>query len=248
MIIPEGVCSSECSNYIYVTDGNKCGLCRDLNTTHKYKLINGTKCLEEIIENSEIYNSELYLLICKSGYILYDNKCVSHCYENCESCSDFSMDISNQKCKTCKEGYSLINENCIEILSTIIRTTIPTTSPIIILTTIPNIMPTTIPINIPTTIPTLNTGGENTIQTIISTKIISTITPVLLPSTTIFDSNNDNYLLPVNNSVINFEYFRNNILNENITSYVNSSNIIKGENFKALISSADDSEYCRNRR
>ena len=69
LIIPEAVCSSECNNNIFVLYEHNCGLCRDLNSTHKYKLINGTECLNEIIEGSEIYNSKLNLLVCKSGYI-----------------------------------------------------------------------------------------------------------------------------------------------------------------------------------
>ena len=77
LIIPEEVCISECNIDIYISyNHHHCGLCRDLNSTHKYKLINGTECINEIIEGSEIYNSELYLLICKSGYILDDNICV----------------------------------------------------------------------------------------------------------------------------------------------------------------------------
>ena len=73
------------------------------------------ECINEIIEGSEIYNSELYLLICKSGYILDDNICVPKCYETCMLCTEFSMVISNQKCIECKEGYFLENGNCIKV-------------------------------------------------------------------------------------------------------------------------------------
>ena len=115
LIIPEEVCSPECNNNTYISHGHYCGLCRDLDNINKYKLINGTDCLSDIIEGSEIYNSRLYLLVCKSGYILYDNKCIPHCFETCRLCTEFSMDISNQKCIYCKEGYFLENENCIKI-------------------------------------------------------------------------------------------------------------------------------------
>ena len=37
----------------YISYGLNCGLCRDLNNKHKYKLLNGTECLNEIIEGSE---------------------------------------------------------------------------------------------------------------------------------------------------------------------------------------------------
>ena len=97
LIIQEAVCSSECNNNIFVLYEHNCGLCRDLDSTHKYKLINGTECLNEIIEGSEIYNSKLNLLVCKSGYILNDNKCIPHCYERCKLYYEFSMDTLNQK-------------------------------------------------------------------------------------------------------------------------------------------------------
>ncbi len=42
LIMPEEVCISECNIDIYISyDHHHCGLCRDLNSTHKYKLING---------------------------------------------------------------------------------------------------------------------------------------------------------------------------------------------------------------
>ena len=113
LIIPERVCSFQCNNSIYVLNEMTCGLCRDLNSTNRYKLINGTQCLNETINGSEVYNSELYLLVCKSGYILKDNKCIQLCYETCEICSNYSIDISNQNCITCKDGYSLNNSNCV---------------------------------------------------------------------------------------------------------------------------------------
>ena len=103
----------------YISYGLNCGLCRDLNNTHKYKLLNGTECLNEIIEGSENYISRFYLLVCKRGYILNDNKCIPHCYERCKICSEFSMDILNQKCIECKEGYSLENGNCIKKINNI---------------------------------------------------------------------------------------------------------------------------------
>ena len=112
LIIPEGVCSNECNNSVYTSNGIICGLCKDLNIANRYKLINGTKCLNGIIEGSEIYNPDLYLLKCSSGYILNDNNCILKCYKTCEECTEFSSDENAQKCIKCKEGYILNNSNC----------------------------------------------------------------------------------------------------------------------------------------
>ena len=84
LMIPEKICSLKCSNDIYISIGNKCGLCRDLNNTNKYKLINGTECLSEIIDGSEIYNEQLFLLVCKRGYIINGNKCIADIQEQKE--------------------------------------------------------------------------------------------------------------------------------------------------------------------
>ena len=94
LIIPEDVCSSECNNYQYIAVGNKCGLCRDLNSTHKYKLINGTECLNEIIDGSEIYNEELYLLVCKQGYIFDGSICIADYQEQkCNNIYEFKNEF-----------------------------------------------------------------------------------------------------------------------------------------------------------
>ena len=130
LIVPEGICSSECNSLIYITRGTYCGLCRDLESDNKYKILNGTECLSDIPEGAEIYNSNLFLLSCKKGYILNENICVPHCYESCETCSDYSTDENDQKCLTCKNGYyhdALDSTICKKIIPTTIPIPIPTT-------------------------------------------------------------------------------------------------------------------------
>ena len=156
LIVPEGVCTSECDTSIYIIKDSYCGLCRDLETTKKYKLINGTECLEDIPEGAETYYPNLLLLECKSGYILNGSICSPHCYESCLKCSEYSINEADQKCLECKEGYYSENENtpynCLKKIPTTIPTTITTTIPPKIPTTIPTTITTTIPPKIPTTI------------------------------------------------------------------------------------------------
>ena len=91
---------------MYVTNSSKhCGLCRDLNSSYPYKLINTTQCINDIPEEAVIYNEQLKLLKCKSGYILNDTKCVPHCYKTCETCSEYSDNEDEHNCLTCKEGF-----------------------------------------------------------------------------------------------------------------------------------------------
>ena len=53
LIVPEGVCVSNCDSSIYVTKDNAYGLCKDVNSTHQYKIINGIECLSEKPHNNE---------------------------------------------------------------------------------------------------------------------------------------------------------------------------------------------------
>jgi len=104
----------EAKNYKQAAFNNKthCGLCRDMNSSNPYKLINTTECISNVITGAEIYNSNLYLLICKKGYILSNNICIPHCYSSCETCSDYSENEDEHKCLTCKDiHYFSINAN-----------------------------------------------------------------------------------------------------------------------------------------
>ena len=126
---------------------------------------------EEIPEGAEVFNINLYLLKCKSNYELKDGTCILKCYENCETCSEYSENINSQKCLTCKSGYLLDNNNCIFSPTTIIISTFPRA----ITTTIPTTLKSNIQTRIPTTIPNiLITNIQNRIPTTIPNEIIKT--------------------------------------------------------------------------
>ena len=78
LILNENFCSDTCDESIYILKDGQCGLCKNIKPTKPYKLINTTKCLssDEIPVGAEVYNSLLYLLICKSGYKLEGDTCV----------------------------------------------------------------------------------------------------------------------------------------------------------------------------
>ena len=116
LLIPEEICISDCNTTIYIKNSSHCGLCRDMNSANKYKILDGENCIEEIPEGAEIYNADLYLLKCKSGYILEGSTCVPHCYENCYRCSEYSTDYSDQKCISCIDNHYLAGNapnNCL---------------------------------------------------------------------------------------------------------------------------------------
>ena len=117
LLVPEGVYISDCDLSIYVAkeenSQKKCGLCRDIDTNKPNKLIDTQICLSdsEIPEGAEYYKKNFKLLVCKSGYILDGNTCVPHCFEYCQTCTEYSTSETEQHCKTCKEGYYFENEN-----------------------------------------------------------------------------------------------------------------------------------------
>ena len=180
MLIPENICVSECNTTFFISDGTNCGLCRDMdNGNKKYKFINGTECLDQIPpEGAKIYNENLSLLVCDSGYILKDNTCITHCFNTCKTCYDYSENENEQKCKTCIDGYYLennIKHNC--------KLIIPTTIPIPIITTMPTPMITTIPIP---TITTMPTPMITTIPIATITTIAEMPTTIIIPTPTTF--------------------------------------------------------------
>ena len=116
LLIPEEICVSDCNTTIYIKNSSHCGLCRDMNSTNQYKILDGENCIETIPEGGEIFNADLYLLKCRSGFILEGSTCVPHCYDNCYRCSEYSTDYFNQKCISCKVNYYLegnIPNNCL---------------------------------------------------------------------------------------------------------------------------------------
>ena len=220
IIKPEGICSLECDNYSYIKRGTECGLCRDLDDDNKYKLINGTECLSEVINGSEIYNSELFLLICKSGYILKENNCIPHCFNDCELCTEYSTNISNQKCISCKEGYYLDQDsNCMKIISTTIITNSPKINDESTYLKTNNIKEDSVPtINIESTLLNLNNSYNNSKGDFI-----------------INDQNETNQFTTL-------DEFKNKIFG-NLLSYVNPSIIYRGNNFEAKILNLNDKNY-----
>ena len=170
-LIPEDICvsNSQCDTSIFMSNGTHCGLCRDMDDNKKYKFINGTECLSEIpLEGAKIYNENLSLLVCDSGYILQENTCIIHCFNTCKTCFEYSENENEQKCKTCIEGYYIVDNvanNCEPIPPTTLQ--IPITS--IITSTL-----TTSLANIITSAPTTYDYGTTT--NIITTEQ-STMTP-----------------------------------------------------------------------
>ena len=126
LLIPDNFCDLHCDTNIYIVDedNKRCGLCKDMNSSYIFKLIGGTDCLGEIPIGAYEYNSKLHLLKCSNGYILNENTCIPHCFNTCETCTDYSEDENDQKCLSCKEGYFLQDQKCYLI---IIPTTISTT-------------------------------------------------------------------------------------------------------------------------
>ena len=125
-LMPEGICinKADCDTNYYILneEETQCGLCSYFYPeAEKYKLINTTiGCISNIPNNADYYNEKIYLLKCKTYYHLDNNDCApDYCYENCDTCSEISVDINNQKCLSCKSGYVLNNGNCNLELTTI---------------------------------------------------------------------------------------------------------------------------------
>ena len=118
LLIPELVCSSTCDSSVFVSltqdSIKKCGLCKDLYTDTPYKLINSTECLNTPPDNSEVVNSEFYLLQCKKGYQMSQDKkhCIPHCYITCVTCEDYTEDENIQNCLSCNSSYYLEDKKC----------------------------------------------------------------------------------------------------------------------------------------
>ena len=120
LLIPYNICITECDSRIYISDEKNCGLCKDMNSLKPYKIIGSTECLSFIPDNTEIYNINLKLLICKNGYKLEEYNCIPDCYSTCKECSELGNETNN-KCNECIDNYIFINDslsienNCYEI-------------------------------------------------------------------------------------------------------------------------------------
>ena len=180
-LMPKEICikKSDCDTDYYTLneDDTECGLCSEFySETKKYKLINTDECVSTPPSNTEDYKANLFLLKCKTNYHLDNKQCLPDtCYERCNTCSEISSDINDQKCLSCNTGYELDHGNCVTPPTTVIIN--PSTTVIRPPTTI--ITPPTTIIKPPTTIITPPT-------TIIRppTTIITPPTTVIIPPTT----------------------------------------------------------------
>jgi len=119
ILMPNEVCIEICDENIYtIIDNNynkQCGLCRDLNKTNPYKLINTKKCFSTPPEGTKIIDENLKLINCSDGYTLKNDICViKKCNIHCKACKGYSEDDNNQLCISCKnENDVLYKGNCL---------------------------------------------------------------------------------------------------------------------------------------
>ena len=116
---PNDICVNTCDESIYIIKNNKeCWLCKDLENENKYKLINYSKCLDKMPDNSYFINEQLYLVECNKDtkYNSETNQCIQDkCNENCDRCKEYSENNEDQKCISCQNKEFFLEEgNCIE--------------------------------------------------------------------------------------------------------------------------------------
>lgn len=129
-LIPHDVCIKSCNEYIYTSVGKKCGLCKDLSSSH-YKIINKNGCVDSKPENTYYINENMKIIDycmsnckncsnseecieCDKGFILKNKKCVKQqCFKNCLECNELSTNETDQKCTKCKQDYVFFNNNCL---------------------------------------------------------------------------------------------------------------------------------------
>ena len=107
-LVREGICNDTCDKSIYISKGYECGLCKQLFPSTPYKLINSDMCVSSFPGVAEIYDNDLFLLKCKSGYKLDGRTCSIINSENTEkpnseniieSCPDnYVMDVGLNIC------------------------------------------------------------------------------------------------------------------------------------------------------
>ena len=125
-LMPEEFCikneSCDLNVYEFNDDETECGLCKYINKDNSnnkiYKFINTRGCIDSIPDNAEFYNENSKLLKCMENYQLNDEmQCIPiSCYERCQTCYGYSNNVDDQKCTSCKSGYTLNSENgnCIQ--------------------------------------------------------------------------------------------------------------------------------------
>jgi hypothetical protein len=113
-LLPDNICipKEQCNTTIYKMNDNYCGLCKYMESPKNCRFIGSDNCLDESIlleEGVIYYNDKSCLLECDKGYILQNDICVPHCYSTCSRCNDYSTDKDNQQCKSCIDGYYLVD-------------------------------------------------------------------------------------------------------------------------------------------
>ena len=118
---PENICIEKCDENYYIQKKqnlqNECWLCKDLNSSFPYKLINRAECFKDLPQNSQIINKELFLVKCIEGYNYFENgNCVKNCSDNfflenqdCQKCNESckACETSEKNCTKCYEGEYL---------------------------------------------------------------------------------------------------------------------------------------------
>lgn len=91
---PIDICVDECDSTYYIVQNEKiCGLCKNLNSSYPYKIINESYCRKERPDNTYIYNEQYYIL--------------NYCHSSCATCSG----EKDNECLSCNNG-SLIDGKC----------------------------------------------------------------------------------------------------------------------------------------
>ena len=92
---PMDFCIDECNTTFYAIQNEKiCGLCKYINETHPYKIINEKHCINEKPNNTYFIDEEKKLL--------------NYCHSSCETC----FGENENQCLSCKNGYMVIDGKC----------------------------------------------------------------------------------------------------------------------------------------
>lgn len=110
---PNNTCTDECDiKFNIVANGKECGLCKYLNNSFPYKIINEIICIKEKPNNTYFIDEESYILdycdsSCETCYGKEEDKCLS---------CDNSFLFNNKCLSKCPDGYygDLFKKQCFE--------------------------------------------------------------------------------------------------------------------------------------
>lgn len=137
ILMPDNICINACNESIFIKTNNYCILCKDINNSAPFKLINEEGCLENKPENTYYINEDLKIIDkchdfckkcvgkfdnqcteCKNGYQLKNGKCIANtiCFPSCSDCIEYSNNKNDQKCKSCIAGKLFQEDkgNCLD--------------------------------------------------------------------------------------------------------------------------------------